>query len=116
MDTNAVLKSWCDRCTKSINENMPERTGKHACVVARFLVSFWSSVINDGELLVTIFQSVHQYSTWISDSLAGLAWVTISFTPPENESSIVSVIINCDSDSDAVLTKLSFDAPPVIEL
>jgi hypothetical protein len=115
MEPNIALESWCESVFGSINEHKPDRTGKYAIAASRFLVSFWSNTMNDGVMIFNIFHALHEHTNWIKNNISD-GWITVAYSKPERATTVVSIIIHCDNDTDAVLAKLTFGTQPVIEL
>lgn len=106
-------------CLVDVNKENPERTGKYAFTVARYSISYFTVSMSDiGDAILKIIAAAHDMKVWVKNSLQNNAWVSTTTMPSISQSETkILIIVHCDDDTDAMLTKLTHgDLPPVIEL
>jgi hypothetical protein len=118
MDVTVVYDLMISNGLVEINKGNPERTGRHSFTVARFGVSHWATAMgNIADAILRIIAAAYDKKEWVKNSLSGPSWVSVTSRLDKDSDILVLIIIHCDDDSDAILTKLSHDyLPPIIEL
>jgi hypothetical protein len=118
MDVTVVYDLMISNGLVEVNKGIPERTGRYAFTVARFGVSHWAHTMgNIGDAILRIIATAYDTKQWVNNSLSGPSWVSATTMLDKDSDILVLIIIHCDDDSDAILTKLSYDhLPPILEL